>query len=294
MGNKVSFSERYGHKPVRESFQIESMDKSLRNCLWSILQVHCWDDENYQTGVFAGYSDTGAYLSGSGNKAMRILCRRLWLNYYKKPVDDLSNNWKEVLAEIRRYFFACKWNEVYDFIQFVGNNYERHQFKEQFRKACNNLLEREMSAYRFIDGVITPITEQQEMDAIEQAIGTNAGPVTTHVRQALEFLSNRKSPNYRNSIKESISAVESLVAITLKDEKGTLGQLIKKLEGEIGLHPALGKAFSNLYGYTSDEDGIRHALTEAGRNVDSNDAKFMIVVCSAFINFVKVKTQNEG
>ena len=72
----------------------------------------------------------------------------------------------------------------------------------------------------------------------------------------------RECPDYRNSIKESISAVESLVA-TVVGEKGTLGQLIKKLEDEISLHPALRTAFGSLYGYTSDEGGIRHAILES-------------------------------
>lgn len=147
-----------------------------------------------------------------------------------------------------------------------------------------------MSAYRFVNGVVTRITEIQEISEIEQALKTNMSPVNTHLQCSLENLSDRKAPNYRNSVKESISAVESLVKITLKTDKGTLAQLIKNLEDKIGLHPALGKAFSNLYGYTSDEKGIRHALIKE-ENVDFNDAKFMLVVCSAFINFVKGKIQ---
>jgi hypothetical protein len=119
------------------------------------------------------------------------------------------------------------------------------------------------------------------------------GPVHKHLRRSLELLSDRNTPDYRNSIKEAISAVESLVILILKADKGTLGQLIKKLEDEIGLHPALRKAFSNLYGYTSDEAGVRHALTEAEK-VDFNDAKFMLVVCSAFINFVEGKVLIKG
>jgi hypothetical protein len=61
-------------------------------------------------------------------------------------------------------------------------------------------------------------------------------------------LSDRRTPDYRNSVKESIYAVESLVATLVGIEKGTLGQWIKKLEEEIGLHPALWTAFSSLYG----------------------------------------------
>ena len=64
--------------------------------------------------------------------------------------------------------------------------------------------------------------------------------------------------------------------------------MIKKLEDEIQLHPALRTAFSSLYGYTSDEGGIRHALMES-ENVRFEDAKFFLVVCSAFVNFVEAK-----
>lgn len=157
--------------------------------------------------------------------------------------------------------------------------------------SCNHLFEHELSAYRFIDGVITQITDEQELVEIEQAMDSVREPVRQHLHRSLELLSDRNSPDYRNSIKESISAVESLVASNLKVEKGTLGQLLKKLEADIGLHPALKSAFSSLYGYTSDEGGIRHALTET-ENIDFNDAKFMIVVCSAFINFVEGKSSN--
>lgn len=284
----MSFSERYGHKPIKEIIQIESMDEPLRNGLWSLLQVHCWNHVRPSSGIYGGY-----YLNDYGNEEIQSLCQRLWFNYFKKPLDQLSNDWSKVLAQLREYFFECKWYESYDFIEFVCNNYDRYQFKDLFMKSCNQLLEKEMSGYRFINGVITKITEEQELAEIEQAIETSQGPVNKHLQRSLELLSERSAPDYRNSIKESISAVESLVSITLKSDKGTLGQLVKKLEDEIGLHPALGAAFGSLYGYTSDEGGIRHALTEIEK-VDFNDAKFMLVVCSAFINFVTGKIQNKG
>ena len=158
-------------------------------------------------------------------------------------------------------------------------------------EACNGTLEKEMSAFRFANGIITRITGQQEIEEIEKALGSSVEPVATHLQRALELLSDRSSHDYRNSIKESISAVESLVARIAKTEKGTLGQLLKKLEDSVGLHPALKAAFSSLYGYTSDENGIRHALHESDK-VDFHDAKFMLVVCSTFINYVEGKVQN--
>lgn len=283
----MSFSERYGYKPVREIIQIEAMDEPLRNGLWSLLKVYCWDRARYSSGIYRRY-----YISENSNKELYYLCTRLWFDHFKYPLDDLGHNWPDVLKQLREYFFSCEWFEVYDFVEFVAKNYKRDQFQEDFFRACNILLEKEMSAYRFLDGLITRITEKEEIQEIEQALENSIGPVTTHIRRSIELLADRDSPDYRNSIKEAISAVESLVARVLKAESGTLGQLLKKLETEIGLHPALKAAFSSLYGYTSDEGGIRHALMETETN-DFHDAKFMLVVCSAFINFVGGKADGE-
>jgi len=68
--------------------------------------------------------------------------------------------------------------------------------------------------------------------------------VRKHIDTALGFLCDRKSPDYRNSIKESISAVESLCMTLTGDSKSTLGDALKKLD--LKLHPALQKGFSSL------------------------------------------------
>jgi hypothetical protein len=106
-------------------------------------------------------------------------------------------------------------------------------------------------------------------------------------------LSNKGKPDYRNPIKESISAVEALCKTINNDEKATLGVALKSLEKKGLMHPALTSAFSSLYGYTSDAQGIRHALTEKS-NLSSADARFMLISCSAFINYVIAVTANKA
>jgi hypothetical protein len=275
----MSFSERYGYKPVREIIQIESMDQPLRNRLWSLLKVYCWDNVRYSSGMYSG-----CYISEKSNEDLYFLCRQLWFSYFKEPLDQLDSDWNEVLTQLRKYFFDCEWYEAYDFIEFVAGNYKKNEFQEPFFKSCNGVLEKEMSGYRFVEGVISRITQKEEIQEIEQALESSFGPVATHTRRSLELLSDRNTPDYRNSIKEAISAVESLVAQVLGVKTATLGQLIKKLE----LHPALKTAFISLYGYTSDKGGIRHALMEKEAN-DFHDAKFMLVVCCSFINYVEAK-----
>jgi hypothetical protein len=89
---------------------------------------------------------------------------------------------------------------------------------EHFRSACNNTLKREMSAWRVVGNQVTRLTSPAEIEAVEAA-QVSAGkyePVATHIATALKHLSDRRSPDYRNSIKEAISGVESMCRIISK------------------------------------------------------------------------------
>jgi len=272
----MRFSERYRYKPVRDVIQIDSMSDELRNALWSLLKIHIWDQvrSSPYVPIFVANPD------------IKDFCDRLWFSYYKRPLDNIGEDWENVYKRIRKDFYESQWYDVYDFVEFVAANFP-YEGGASFIASCNITLKREGSAYRVVDGLIARIIEEEQVAEVELALEKTQGPVRTHLRRALELLSNKENPDYRNSIKESISAVESLVATTL-GEKGTLGQLIKKLEEQIGLHSALRNAFSNLYGYTSDKEGIRHAILES-ESVRFEDAKFFLVVCSAFTNFVNTK-----
>lgn len=98
-------------------------------------------------------------------------------------------------------------------------------------------------------------------------------------------MKDRESPDFRNSIKESISAIESLCRELEGNQTAKLGAALNALEKKGVLHPALKSAFSALYGYTSDAGGIRHALLNESKLTNA-DARFMLVSCSAFINYV--------
>jgi hypothetical protein len=55
------------------------------------------------------------------------------------------------------------------------------------------------------------------------------------------------------------------------------------------------QGFNSLYGYTSDEQGIRHPMLDDGTaNVDETDAIFMIGACAAFISYLINKARIAG
>ena len=278
------FSQRKGIKPVKSVIQVDSMDDDLRNGLWNALTIFYW-------------SKVKKTVYGYKYDNIDILLKMLWHSYFKQPIDTLKNYWPDTYKEIREYFFNCKWYEVYDFIEFIVNNYpdEYKEVNPKFIEFCNSILEQELSAYRFVGGRITQITSETEISEIEDALESSKPlkAVNTHLKRALDLLANRKSPDYRNSIKESISAVESICILMTKEKKATLGQALKKIEEKVSLHPALKSAFSSLYGYTSDTEGIRHALLDEP-NLNFEDAKFMLVSCSAFINYLISKAYKAG
>src|SRR4051812_47277405 len=80
-----------------------------------------------------------------------------------------------------------------------------------------------------------------------------------HLRSAA---SNLTAGEFADSVRESIHAVES-VCLTL-DPSAELSKALARLEQKISIHKAMRAGFASLYGYTSDEGGIRHALLEAG------------------------------
>jgi len=285
----MRFSQRHGYTPIKSIVQIEGIDDELRNGLWSTLKVHYWDtisrssfSDSY---LRSSYSGSRYFLSDPENSNLAKLCQDLWLHFFKFPLDTLPDIWQEVYERLRKFFFSCKWFEVYDFIEFAPQWHPDQKLAEQFMRETNALLEREVSAYRFVDKRIARIVSPEEIDAVEAAAKVKVGPVREHLDQALKLLADRRSPDYRNSIKESISAVEALVRSITGSEKGTLGDLLERLGRDGAIHPALEGAFSKLYGYTSDADGIRHALLDEDR-VTFEQAKFMLVACSAFISYV--------
>lgn len=275
----MRFSQRIGVTPAAKIVQKESLDEDLRNALWSLLSICYWQKYECPGHSYYGRSD---YVRGSN---LEGLVTGLWLHYFKKPVDTIDRYWEHCLEKLREYFFAAKWHEIYDFIEFVAE-YGPKQNKSKFIELCNGYLERENSAYRFVGESIAEITSSEEIGEIEKAI-LNSAPyagVKAHLTTALALMSSKTNPDYRNSIKESISSVESLAKQIANDSSGTLGSVLKELEKSKKLHPALRNAFSSLYGYSNDAEGIRHALLDEP-NLTKADARFMLVCCSAFVNY---------
>jgi hypothetical protein len=169
---------------------------------------------------------------------------------------------------------------------------------EAFKEEINKVLIREQSGYRFVGNEIAPIASELEAKAVEEALDMaeeqHLVGLREHLQSALEKLSDKQHPDYRNSVKESISAVESVCKTISGRPNAELRDAIKALKDKgIALHPALEQGIIKIYAWTSDADGIRHGMTDQS-TCDFDEAKYMLVSCSALVNYLIGKATKAG
>ncbi|TVZ08638.1 hypothetical protein JM80_1137 [Cellulophaga sp. RHA_52] len=275
----MRFSQRIGKREYKTELEKEGLSPELKNSLWTLV-LELIIEERSNEKRYEKHSD------------LTVFFRELWIYFYKWPIDNLPMSYGtvtdyEATPTVRKWFFKSDWDLVLDFIEFASD------YHPEFCKICNLFLKKEMSAYRFVDGKITEINSKEEVIEIERALNNSDKfkSVKTHLKTAIELLSDRKNPDFRNSIKESISSVESLAKIITDNSKTTLGQALKEIEKKHNIPKSLKSAFSSLYGYTSDTGGIRHSLLESDVKVDLEEARFMLVTCSAFVNYLMNKIE---
>lgn len=273
----MKFSERYGY--------VNPTEELKRGCL----------DAEGATALCNCYDNLARWLY---NESYIKMEETIWCFFLNQRRNDFYgfNGHKVVATE----FLLSKDNEWYrkfDLIEFSIKVLRRQcqQGDRRFEKIVNSFVDmlnatfiRLKYAYRVVGDLIVEITNDEEIKTIETAIEQET-TIKTHFLCALKLLSNRPTPDYRNSIKESISAVEALCREITSEN--TLGDALKKLEKNgVTIPVFLKSGFEKLYVYTNNEKtGIRHALMDDAETPQYDEAKFMLVACSAFVNYIQGK-----
>ncbi len=280
----LPFSQREGIRPVKIKIQKGMMSERLKIRLWNVFTVTQLN--KYEHSFGGRMSDRELRNLRSRQSQIDNLITKIWDQILNEPIDEIASHWGTICKRLKETFFDCNWYQAYEFIEFIARNSTLET--ERFMNSCNDVLAQEQSGYRFVNGIITSITSEIEIEAIESALSSTRisplKPVNTHLDTASTLLFDRKNPDYRNSIKESISAIESHCKIASNNPKADFGVILKELEKN-GLNPVLKSAFNKLYGYTSSSNGIRHGAIKDSE-VSYSLAKFMLVACSAFVNYL--------
>lgn len=278
MGDNLTFSQRHGYEAPRAA-QVETMDNRLRNALWNcVYGVMKWNPPH----------SSRRYMYSFSSSSEAAFYKKIFNEVLGARLDTMPHQEHDIVRSLGQWFQEAPWYRVYDLVQFIVDNGYK---SEKFIDKCNAALEREVSGWRILEGKLVPIVSPSELQEVEAAL-QREGPVTTHLRAAVCAVSDRNNPNPRKVAAESISAVESAVREILGDANVTLGDGLKRLK--LGLHPALEKGFGNLYGWAGDaKTGVRHGLSGEPFDVEAAEARYMLVTCSAFVNYLRSKTGKE-
>ncbi len=268
---KLLFSERSGYVEVNNKIQIDSLDEYTRNEIW-----------NYFYGIWFKRLKDGYYPD---------FVTKTYTVFLHKRVDKIPYFGEYQLKIFENIILKTEWYIVYDFLEFFYDLLQRSPFitnASSFSFYINQILENNHAGYRMIEGSIAPITDKNEIKVIQQAIDTSPyKEISIHLTSALTFFSDKTNPNYRNSIKESISAVETFCRKITGES--TLDRSLKKLQAKGIIIPhMLKESIEKLYYFTNGEEGIRHALMDDPK-IGQAEAYFMLIACSSFINYLKSK-----
>ena len=235
-----------------------------------------------------------------GREEYMELERYLWTFFLNNREGEFSDgNSYAIVATSFLESPEYQWYEKLDLVEFaIQYLFQREERKHYtfsvlnaFVDLLNSHFKRLNFAYRVVNKEIVEITSKEEIAAIEDALQDSTDNIRMHLSKALELYAKRPEGDYSNSIKESISAVEAYCRA--KTGKSSLGKALNHLENNgIIIPKTLNDAFEKLYIYTNQGDtGIRHALMDKdGTYVPSGDeALFMLVSCSAFINYLGKK-----
>lgn len=268
----VKFSIRNGI--LTEKVNIKGDNISLKNRLWTLFYQYAFDPY-----------DSLEYELPDVEKAMAELGI-----HYEFPYNRIEKQ-KNIDTLKRSIINANAWWRIYELIEVYIERILDPSSKTSFISDVNRILQEENSGYRMSMEIFVPITNDTELSEVEKTMFSSFETVEKHMKKALTLYSDRFHPDYENSIKESISAVESMCCIITGEtgKSATLGATLKKLEKHnIYIHEAMKSAFEKLYGYTSDENGIRHGGIDF-KGASSDDARYMLVSCSAFVNYLNAQ-----
>ena len=269
------FSEKYGIRP--KVITRGEITAETRNRLLNLIHASSgdsyrmtWGSSGFQTlkYVFDRLGRSHDELSYPGPMEVEIFGEK---PKREKALDDLIQ--------------ALPWDRVLDCLELFA---EKEPFsKNNFKSGVNGIFEQDGYAYRFVGNEILELTNDEEILEIEQATRSPFQTANEHIQRSIKALARRPGPDIENSIKESILGVEATVREILKDDSVTLGEGLKQLK-KIGfdMHPAFNSAMSMLYGWTSDDAGIRHAISGDDFPVTLPHARYMLISCSAFVNLL--------
>lgn len=290
----LTFSQAQGYAELPQPLKLGELSGEARNQLWSVL-YSCVEKSKRHVSWMAGPGRHPIYIDSPWDEILR----HLHVNLYQLPIDEFSPEFYPLMDQYKSAFLQQNrpLNEAFDILQEMM----RHRLcPREFTDGISNAFNNCQLAYiinKTRPVTILPAATSEEGRTIAKALedldGAGLAGAATHLRNASTCVTKA---DWSGAIRESIHAVEA-VARRIEPKANDLGKALAKLKKDkrIMLHPAMEAALSKLYGYTSDEQGIRHSLLDKPEaNVGQDEAVFMLGACAGFSSYLFRKHQSFG
>jgi hypothetical protein len=271
---RLTFEQAEGAEPLPAQLKLKEVSQELRALLWAVF-----------LNVLRETSVGDTFDQLDVQEPFLSLLRDWHVKRCFKAADEFTSSFEYWLEELKGVFMEGDYLKIFGFVQWAL----RHGDKPyRLEIEVDDALRESRAAYALFDNdTIIPIGSDAELGALARAFADVAASefkgARAHLRNAGSELT---AGNYAPSIRESIGAVES-VARVLEPSANALGPALSTLERSAHVHGALGAGFRSLYGFTSDEKGIRHPLLDKpGAQVDETDALYMLGSCAAFVSYL--------
>ena len=270
---QVSFSQAQGLEPLPIQLELGQLNRETRVDFWNAFYAV---DSKHRSrfdqidGVWQG------------------ILSRIHSRHFREPLDELNFHFRDVEMRYKNLFLDEPYNEVFDLLLFL---LRLPTMPVTFKAEIKYAFETNRLAYVLdmtdpvtIYPAVTPEEGRTILEAVQELNDHGLKGARNHLIQSATFLNQG---HWAKSVQESISAVES-VGVQIAPKGNTLGAALKNLSQQgISVHPALNEGFGNLYGYTSNEQGVRHALLDQGQsNVGQDEAVFMLGACASFASYL--------
>ena len=268
----VPFSQREGLEPIPAQLSLGKVSGELRRLLDYYISLEIERESRY------GYNSS--YFDDSWDR----VAKDFHVLFFGANASTYKNSPYDFRQHLEAFTKKAEIGKLFDFVEF----FVRHTgCSKELKKELAGAFVTVRAAYRIVDNRIVAIGTEQQAEAFEAAVAAAEGEGANAARRHLVLAgSELRAENWAGSVRESIHAVEAM-ALRLVPGTKSLGSALSELGKGGHLHGSLKSAFGALYGYSSDEEGVRHALVFKGEaQVDEADALFMLGACASFVSYL--------
>ena len=197
---------------------------------------------------------------------------------------------------------TLEWYQFYDAVEIIGelikaneylysdiwgsNDFESFMYAS-YRQKVNDLFSQHKVQWKLSESgkleSSLPKDLEVRVQQTDNQLKDQFEPARKHYAKARAYILS-PSTDSENSIKESVSAVES-VCKAMYPKTATLGDALKSMKKEQIISPMLITVFEKFYAYTNAEPAVRHGSDKESKVLEY-DAELALHMSAAFIRTI--------